>query len=259
MRFNVPVFPVCGTCVPALLLSLLLTACGGGGGGGNGSALPTANAAGVWQGLSTSGFTVDLVVLPNNQFVTVFGTSVNGALNVAGFDVGSGMVSGSTLSGALTEFNNAGQRYTGNVNANVITGQSLTGSTAYAGGTTTSFSLTPLSGGYVYNTPANLASVSGTFNGTLLNGAAASVTINGNGVLTGNSGSCTFSGTAMPEPSNVNVFDVTLTFGASPCNLPGQTLTGYGLSYPTTAGTTQLIVALTSAGSANGTLFLAQR
>jgi hypothetical protein len=54
-----------------------------------------------------------------------------------------------------------------------------------------------------------------------------------------------FSGTATPRSSGKNVMNVSVTFGAAPCALPGQTATGIAINY-TIAATNQkqLIVAV---------------
>ena len=242
--------------ISALTL-ITLAGCGGGGGGSTPTPATNAVAAGVWQGTSSSGYTVDLVVLPNNSFATIFGTSTgNGGLNVVGFDIGSGTISGSTLTATgMSEFTSAGYVASGNVTATIVNNTSLIGSASYSTGTNSTFNLTPLTG-FNYSTPASLATIAGSWTGTSLGGAT-TVTINSTtGAVAGTvAGGCSFTGTI--TPSTVNAYTTSITIGASPCTNPNTTINGIGVAYPTTSGTTQLIV---EAGSGTvGSIFLAQR
>ncbi len=236
----------------------LLTACGGGGGGGT----PAANvpAEGVWTGTTSSGYAIDVLVLENNQFWSMFGNRSGGALSVIGFDQGSGSVSGSTFNGNLLEVLYTGVTGTGSITATTVANTSLNGSASYSNGNTSTFNLAPpTSGTYNYNTAANLSTIQGNWSGSLLSGAAATVAITSGGAITGTSGGCSFTGTATPRASGKNVFDTSITFGASPCALPNQTATGIALAYTTTANQTQLLVSVVDSGRTTGTMFFAHR
>ena len=178
----------------------LLTACGGGGGGGT----PAANvpAEGVWTGTTSSGYAIDVLVLENNQFWSMFGNRSGGALSVIGFDQGSGSVSGSTFNGNLLEVLYTGVTGTGSITATTVANTSLNGSASYSNGNTSTFNLAPpTSGTYNYNTAANLSTIQGNWSGSLLSGAAATVAITSGGAITGTSGGCSFTGTATPRAS----------------------------------------------------------
>ena len=56
-----------------------------------------------------------------------------------------------------------------------------------------------------------------------------------------------------------NVLNISVTFGAAPCALPGQAMTGIALSYKTITNQTQLIVAAVDASKSNGAMFFARR
>ncbi len=241
-----------------LAFAFIISGCGGGGGGGTSSPTTNASAQGVWQGTSSTGYTLDLIVLPNNQFVDIFGTPTGGnGLTVLGYDAGTGSISGSTLTANITEYISTGQSATGTLNGTVVTGSSINGSATYSNGNTSTFSLTPLTG-FNYNTPATLASIGGTWNGTLLGGGSATLTVNSStGAFTGlSSAGCSFTGTVTPNAS-VNAYTTTLTMGNSPCAYPGTTTTGIAVIYPTTSGTTQLI-AQANSGTVSA-MFFAQR
>ncbi len=236
----------------------LLTACGGGGGGGTSAV--NVPAEGVWTGTTSSGYAIDVLVLENNQFWSMFGTRSGGALSVVGFDQGSGSVNGSTFSGNLLEVLYTGATGTGSITATTVANTSLNGSASYNNGNTSTFNLAPpTSSAYNYNTMANLSTIQGNWSGSLLSGAAATVSITSGGAITGTSGGCSFTGTATPRASGKNVFDASVTFGASPCALPNQTATGIALSYTTTANQTQLLVSVVDSGRTTGTMFFAHR
>ena len=236
-----------------------LAACGGGGGGSS-APVPNAVVEGVWSGTSSSGYTLNTLVLENNAAYSMFGTIVGTTFAVVGFDQGAFAVSGNSISGTVREYLYNGVTATGTVSGTATTGTSINGSTLY-NGTTTTFSLTPIaSSTYNYSTPAAISDVSGSWTGTMLNGTAATVAISVGGAVTGTNGGCSFTGTALPRASGKNVFDVNITFGASPCALPGQTATGIAIDYAIT-GTAlkQLLVAVQDSTKANGTMFIAQR
>lgn len=243
-----------------IAFSILLLACGGGG-GSNSSSTPAVNnvsAQGFWQGTSSTGYISDLIILPNNHFYNIYGTNNNGGLTVVGFDSGSSSVKGNIFTGSLTEYLYTGQVFTGNGSSTVIPNTSITGSTSYSNGNTSSFAFTPLSG-FNYNTPALISAVSGNWSGTMLNGTAAVISVASNGAVTGSNAGCPFSGSALPDSSNTNFFNVSVNFGAGTCSFPGQIFTGIAINYPTKSGTTQLLVAVTNAANTYGALFMAQR
>ncbi|OZB33260.1 MAG: hypothetical protein B7X47_04925 [Ferrovum sp. 34-44-207] len=218
-----------------------------------------ASAQGVWQGTSATGYTLDLIVLPNNQFIDVFGTPIAGnGLIVDGYDAGTGSISGSSLTSNITEYNSSGQSLTGTFNGTVVTGSSISGSVSFSNGNTSStFSLSPLSG-FNYNTQATLVNVGGIWNGTFLGGGSATITVNSStGAFSGvSSAGCNFIGTITPV-ANVNAYTTSITLGSSPCANPGMTASGVAVIYPTNTGITQLI-AQANSGSLSA-MFFAQR
>jgi hypothetical protein len=252
--------------VNKLLLALLvsisaigLTACGGGGGSSSSTPAPApVSASGAWTGLTgPSGYTLNLIVMPNNTIYTNFGTPVTGGLSVLGVDFGSITSSGSTFSGPFREYLYNNTSYTGTVAGTVVANTSISGTSTYTNGNVGTFALTPLtSGSYNFNTPAVLSTVTGAWTGTLLTGVATTVTIASNGTLTGSGAGCTFAGTIAPDPSGVNVFATTITYGTG-CPTVGLVESGISLSYITTSGSRQLISMVSSATT--GGAFFAQR
>ena len=246
----------------ALLVSISavgLTACGGGGGSSSSTPAPApVSASGAWTGLTgPSGYTLNLIVMPNNTIYTNFGTPVTGGLSVLGVDFGSITSSGSTFSGPFREYLYNNTSYTGTVAGTVVANTSISGTSTYTNGNVGTFALTPLtSGSYNFNTPAVLSTLTGAWTGTLLTGVATTVTIASNGTLTGSGAGCTFAGTIAPDPSGVNVFATTITYGTG-CPTVGLVESGISLSYITTSGSRQLISMVSSATT--GGAFFAQR
>ena len=240
------------------LTSVFLMACGGGGGGGTSAPVTNVSAAGVWTGLGLpSGYELNLVVMPNNTYYSLFGIPISGGLSVVGVDFGSVTSSGSSFSGTVKEYLYNNTSFTGTTSGTVVANTSLSGTSQYSNGNTGSYALIPLTaGGYNFNTPAVLSTITGSWVGSLLTGVATTVTINSNGTLTGSGAGCTFTGTIAPDSSGVNVFATTITYGTG-CPSVGLVETGITLSYITTSGTHQLVSMVSS--STTGGAFFANR
>jgi hypothetical protein len=241
---------------------LILAACGGGGGGSSSTPAPApvvnVSASGVWSGITgPTGYTMNLIVMPNNTVYTNFGTPVSGGLSVLGVNFGSVTSSGSSFSGPFREYLYNNTSYSGTLSGTVVANSSISGTATYTNGGAGTFALVPLtSGSYNFNTPAVLSTITGAWVGTLLTGTATTVTIASNGTLSGSGGGCTFVGTIAPDPSGVNVFATSITYGST-CPTVGLVQTGISLSYITTSGTRQLLSMVSSATT--GGAFFAQR
>lgn len=242
----------------ALLISVMLVGCGG---GGSSTVTPTASYSpvGVWQGTSSTGYTVDLVILPNNNFYTAVGMpSVNNGLTVYGYDVGIGSVSGNNFTANFTEYSYTNQTVTGTLSATINSANSITGGANYPTGQSTTFTFSKM-GNFNFAQAASLSTVSGAWSGTFVGGGVGTVNISSNGTLSGSSQGCSFTGHLAPDTSGNNYFNLTVSFGASPCLLPSQTVNGIGITYPTIYGTTQLIAVVANNTNTQNAMFLAQR
>jgi hypothetical protein len=244
-------------------VSLMLVGCGGysssssnsGGGGVN----YTGQAQGVYSGTASSGFSFTTIVLPNDKFYTIYGTVSGNVLTLNGMVTGQGASGISTYSANVTDFLFTGLANTGTINATYVPGSSVNGILT-EGVTMTTFNGASLPAStFNYNTPALLSAVSGTWTGSLLNGAPTTVSISTSGSVTGTSQGCSFSGTVATDSSNKNFYDVSLTFGASPCTFPNQTATGIGVEYLLSDGVTHQLLAAVTAGTSMGTVFAAER
>lgn len=251
------------TILSALLVAAL-AGCGGGGGGSNDSGqqpLPAAaKIEGAWDGTVSNGNTLRLIALEDNSFWGIFGRVVGNTLLVEGFARGSGQISGSQFIGSQREYDSAGNTYSGSFAGTVVSGVSVTGSTSFAGGSASTYSLTPIpTAEYDYGRAANISDIAGAWNGQFIDGASGAITINGSGQLTGSSSGCSFTGSVTPRSSGKNVFNFSVTFGGGNCLLPGETMSGIAVQYRTTAGTSQLIAGATDSSGSLGQMFLAQR
>jgi hypothetical protein len=255
-------------------VSLMLISCGanynsnsnvsdGGGGGGSSGVNSTGDVQGVYSGAASSGYTFSTIILPNDKLYEIYGTAHGNQLLLDGMITGQGTTNSSGYTASVTDFLYTGSVKSGSFSASDFTGASLDGTLA-EDGTVTTFTGTSVLGsvwdyGTTFQTPASLSSISGTWIGTLLDGITTTVTISSTGSVTGSSSGCSFTGTVVPDSSKKNFYDVSLTFGGSPCAIPSQTANGIGVEYLLSDGVTnQLLVAVTVDNSA-GTVFAAER
>lgn len=269
-----------------LFLAMLLSACGGGGGGGDapaggaapastpntsvgggggdapadGAALPSTpntsvlavtSAEGAYVGTSDTS-RVELLVLENDSYWMTFYTSDApwGFLQGQGLSNDGNFTSSNTKNFSSGIVSDASLASTYTVASHTIAGTISKNGSAYP------FTAGPLDASslYNYNTPVNIANVSGTW--TLLTAVSGSrhwVDIHSDGTLTGieNMGSgqaCTYSGTIAPRASGKNVYDLSILMGAAPsCQAAGQTLTGIGILLPINATSQKLSLIYTNA------------
>lgn len=240
--------------------SVLLAACGGGGSGSNNTS-NLANPEGAYEGTTSSGTDFTALVLDNGISWATYGARIAGTLYVYGVVSGvNGTYNGSTFTTSVKDYFYTGETYSGTLSASYVPGTSFNGSISYTNGNSGSFNAgaVPLSS-FNYNTPANLANAAGTWNGVTSSGASGSISITSGGSLSGTIGGCSLSGQVTPRSSGKNVFDASITFGASPCAYPGVTSSGNAVVYPITGGLTQLVLVGTTPDRSAGTAFLSQR
>ncbi len=176
----------------------LFTACGGGSANKQQSPPPqSGQAQGVYEGTLSSGDSFDTIVLPNDNFYALYGTYSGDIFSIQGFVFGSGAESGTSFSGSLTDFESPGTPVgTANLSATFVVGSSLNGSLTEGGQSVSFTASVPSTTQFNYNTAAQAASIAGQWNGNLLDGESATVTIDGTGNVTGLSSlGCSFSGT----------------------------------------------------------------
>lgn len=234
-----------------------LAACGGGGGDSNSSSSSSPTAEGAYAGTLTGGTSnaFEMVVLEDGSYWALYGQQSNGALYVNGFVQGSGTSANGNFSSANARDFGFVPSVAGTVSATYVAGTSISGTVTATGVGAVSFSGTTAAiAPYVYNQPASLAGVAGNWNMSLLTGETAAIVVNSSGAFTGVSSlGCQFSGSLVPRASGKNVFNVSLTFGGSPCALPNQVGTGVAVNSAVSGGASQLIVLVTDGSRTYGT------
>jgi hypothetical protein len=213
----------------------------------------------VYSGTSSNGYTFETILLPNDKFYAIYGTVSGNTFTVYGMMTGQGTSGSSSYTATINDFFYTGAVNSGTISASYVAGTSVNG-TVTEGSTATSFTGTALpASDFNYNTTASVSAISGTWVGNLLDGISTTVTINSNGTVSGSSSGCSFTGTVTADSSNKNFFDVSLTFGGSPCSFPNQTATGVGVYYLLSDGVTHQLLAAVNVGTSFGTVFFAQR
>ncbi len=244
-----------------LLVALagIVSACGGGGDSAPNSSGPSAE--GAYSGTLTGGVSSDfrLLVLENGDYWALYGTEFSGQFLVTGFIQGQGVSSNPNFTSSNAKDFGVNPPVSGTIAATYVAGSSINGS-ASALGQTTSFSGTAIpAASFDYNSAPTITSISGNWSLTSLSGAPVSLVISGGGTFTGSSQGCSFTGTITPRPSGKNVYNLSLTFGATPCASPNSSGSGIAISYLLTSGARQLIMVGTDSSRASGTVLLGLR
>ena len=233
-----------------------LAGCGGGG-DGSGSAPAVPKAEGAYSGTTSRGYDIGVVVLEDD---TVWAYYSVGNL-VYGFVHGVGASANSDFSvpSIRDYYFPTVTTYSGSASGSYDPRVSIQGTLQYSGQTPMTFSATTAAVvGYSYDRPATSGAVAGTWSGTVgPTGETATVTVGATGVVNAlTSSGCTFNGMASPRASGKNVYDVTITFGPSPCLLANATVAGIGLITQPTAGVTQLLAAVVNPSRTTGLAFV---
>jgi hypothetical protein len=220
-------------------------------------------AQGVYVGNTSTGLAFDGIILPNDQFYAIYGNQVGNVFYVCGLATGQGASASGKYTATENDFDYCAgglSIFSGSVSGTYTPGVSLSG-TLSENGTSESFSGTaPSSSLFNYNTAASLSQISGPWNGTLTDGETSSFVVNSSGSASGVSSSgCAYSAQITPDSSNKNFFDVSLTFGGSPCSLPNQSATGIAVNYLLSDGVTNQLIAAVHSGSSFGIVFAGQR
>ncbi len=203
-------------------------------------------AQGVYSGSTTAGTTLTAIVLPNDDFVALYGTESSNLFYVSGVLFGRGQSDHGTFTvDWIDDYSYTGTITKLSLAANYVIGSSLNGTLTGPGVAAISITSTTMpSSSFNYNTGALLSDITGDWSGTLFDGTPANITVNAYGAFTGSSSSgCSFSGTITPDASR-NFFVVLFAFAGDPCSEPNTEAAGIGLDY-LVAGTTsrQLLMA----------------
>ena len=221
--------------------------------------------AGAWAGTSTSGNTLQAIILETGRMWAVAGVVSNGTLFVGGIDTATFQTNGGAITSSdLRAYNFAPVSFfTGSLAGTFVAGRSITATaTATANGGVVTRVLTlapaPLTA-YDYNATATLAAIQGNWPGNFTN-STGTLAVNANGTYSSTTSlGCNISGLISPRASGKNVYDVTVNFGAAPCGVPNGSGTGIGIIENLTGGGRQLTLMINSSDLANAGVFIGQR
>lgn len=208
---------------------------------------------GLYIGESPDGWDLRIAVLPSGEAWTLYGLPGSAGMQLQGFVQVQGAAEAGVWSGRGRDYTvDRGLR--GNLEATFGEGR-FDGavSTTRAGFPFTS--ALPAAG----DVASELAAVAGTWQGTMLDGAAATVEIAADGTLSGSSGGCSFSGAVAPSASAVPVFAVTIAFGEQPCRIPLRSFDGIAIVEALEGGSHQLLMPIVGLHGALGNAFSATR
>ena len=227
---------------------------------------PRAEAEGFWHGIlgggSSSGVSGwSIAVLENGEIwamETFDATTIVQTVDVRIFGAFHGVadISGSTMTGPATVFNDYPSRY---ITQSTFSGQfeSKRSIMVYALAVGTFFGSYDIS----YDQPATLSSITGTYSGTAVTGSdvysQTAITIDSGGTVSGTTAACTTTGRVTPRASGKNIFDVALAFSGTACpggNGSSFSGIGAGIGYSGADGRTLLIWTLNTSKT-DGFLF----
>lgn len=220
----------------AVLAAASVAAACGGGGDGNDSGTESAatSAEGFYAGSMAGGTPnrFEQLVLENNEIWHTYGTqaSAGAAFQIAGVVNGTGTYSGGTLTATAAKDFGVMPATTVTLSASYKSNSkslvtSVSGAVTAAGRSVTLAGDNSI-GNYRYSAPASPTELAGTWTLPLASGSPGTLSVNSTGGFSLNVSGCAASGTMVPRASGKNVFNVTMTFGAAPCNFPGVTFSG---------------------------------
>lgn len=206
----------------AMASAVALAGCGG---GGSSSPTPGAQTAkGLWVGQTSDSRAASVLVLADGDYYAVYSpqgdpTSIEGVVH------GIGSEQSGTFDGNGYDYNLAKGIYPVTLQSDFVPGGSLSGSVNYSGGTKIPFQLTYSADS---TTPASMAAISNLYSGVVASKGGqqtAMVSMTSEGTIVSNVDGCMMTGTIQAR-TDVNAYDVTMTFGDLPCYYAGQTLKG---------------------------------
>lgn len=207
-------------------------------------------AAGAYRSsLSGSGNThLDMHVLENDEYYAIYGSNKASHFQMTNFINGTGFSGATAFTSSNMKDFGSNPPSNGSVNAAYNPGVSMVGAIGTTGGNVningTSAAIAPF---YAYATPTPVSELAGQWRMNERGGNLTNVTVTGN-TFTGVGASatntaCTFNGTLEQHSSNKNLYNATITYGAS-CAVPNETVNGIAFSYLFNSGATRQLIVL---------------
>ena len=203
---------------------------------------------------------IDTFVLENDEYYAVYGRVSPSQFIVSNFIHGTG-ISGATAF-TSTNMRDFGPKppaapTPGSLVAAYVPNVSMTGTISIPAGTiplnATKAALDPF---FNLAAAANVAELNGTWRMNERTGNLSTVVVT-DGTFTGTSTTgCTFTGTLAARPGGKNVYNSTITYGAAPCALAGQTVSGIALTYMFNSDATRQLIVIAKNADRTGAEFL---
>jgi hypothetical protein len=212
-----------------------------------------ASPVGLWQGSTSTGRSINGLVLSDGSFYILYSAVGDPAL-LGGVVQGTGSTSGSVFtSSSAKDFNVEGFGVVGAVaTATVVPKASLNGTFTYPSTSTLTFNSAYSS---QFELVPALAVLAGTYTGQVAFSAgvqSVALSVSATGAIGSASNGCVLSGTATPRTDG-NVYNVYIHFGPAPCFFANQTLVG--IAYYD-AQTKRVYAAAPNATRSDGFVFL---
>ena len=225
---------------------------------------PGATAEGVYAGTLTgsSYHHFKTLVLENDEYWTLYGEETNSFFSVFGFVQGSGQShEGSYTVSDLRDYALSSTDSGSAVASYDAAARTFEGSYVVDGGAAIQFTGGPITDvAYDYDQTASMSTMIGQWLATNAKGEYVTFDVAADGTVSMSQNGCVASGTLQPRASGKNIFDVTVTFGAAPCELPNETATGVALTYPITdSNQIQLMTAMVTQSRTHGFALFANR
>ncbi len=188
-----------------------------------------------------------MLVLENDEAWVLYGDEIGGTFYMKGFISGVGRSSNGTYTSSSLKDYRFFPAINGTLSSSYDSRGAISGTTRWTNGSQTStVNFTAKVAEYNYHTPANMANVVGTWTvNDLSTGSTASLNVGTDGRFTlADRRGCSAVGTVKPRPTGKNVFDLTITFGGSPCLLANRRGTGVGIWYRSVTGKATLLAAI---------------
>ena len=246
--------------IPCLaLLAAGLAGCGGGGSSSSAAPASTsaqiASAEGLYTGTTSTNRTVTGIILSDGTYYVLYSPQGSSSF-IAGVVQGTGTTTGGSFASTdAKDFNLEGQGIlSASVSSSFTAKSSFNGTVSYpALNQSVTFTTTYDTD---YDTTPSLNAIAGTYAGqsAVVGGSEnATVVLSSSGALSGSGNSgCTFSGQATPR-AHGNAYDLTVTFGGSPCANANTTTKGIGYYR---ASTKRLYAAGLNSGRTNGFIYV---